>query len=60
MGVIVAISDVMILAERRPGTFVDRNEGHLSTIYAILEQPGDCRLADEIIEFTGGEGRPTP
>ncbi len=64
-GVIVAISDVMVLADGRVGAFVvDRSEGRLSTVYAIFEQQGDRWLADEVVEFAAGdeegEGTPTP
>ncbi len=65
-GVIVAISDVMLLEDGRVGAFVvDRTEGRLSTVYAIFEQQGDRWLADEVIEFAGegedeeGAGTPT-
>ncbi|MDP9369880.1 MAG: hypothetical protein M3Q03_16685 [Chloroflexota bacterium] len=63
VGEIVAITDVMLLADGRVGAFVvDRSEGTLSTVYAIFEQQGDRWLADEVIEFTGGgeEGESTP
>ncbi len=64
-GEIVAITDVMLLEDGRVGAFVvDRSEGRLSTVYAIFEQQGDRWLADEVIEFTGGEeeseATPTP
>ncbi len=56
-GQIVAVTDVMELADGRVGAFaVDRSEGELSTVYVIFERQGDRLLADEIFEFgTGGE-----
>ncbi len=62
-GQIVAVTDVMELADGRVGAFaVDRSEGELSTVYVIFERQEDRLLADEVFEFgTGGEeGEGTP
>lgn len=54
---IVAIADMMVLADGRVGAFVvdhSPDEGtHVA--YAIVERAGDRWLADEVIEFGGEE-----
>ena len=49
---IVAVTDVMDLADGRVGAFVVDEEG---TAYVIFEQTGDRWLVDEVIEFSFGE-----
>ncbi len=55
---IVAVTDVMGLADGRVGAFVvTREEGQLDTVYVIFEQQGDRLLADVLVDFVPlGEG----
>ena len=59
-GEIVAITDVMDLADGRVGAFVvDRSAGPPDTVYAIFERDGDRLLVDEVVDFApvgDGEG----
>lgn len=64
---ILAVTDVMELADGRVGAFaVDREGGEASTVYVVFEREGGRLLADELIEFgtlaagAGGEGTPVP
>ena len=49
---IVAVTDVMELADGRVGAFVvTREAGEFGTAYVVFEREGDRLLADELIEF---------
>ena len=53
VGEVVAITDVMDLADGRVGAFVTNvDEGTRTTVYVILEREGGRLLADEVIEFS--------
>jgi hypothetical protein len=52
-GQIIAITDVMSLADGRVGAFVvDRSEGIDTTVYVMFSQEGDRLLIDDLIEFS--------
>ncbi|MDQ3044201.1 MAG: hypothetical protein M3R06_03480 [Chloroflexota bacterium] len=55
-GMIVAITDVMLLEDGRVAAFVvDETEGVGSTVYVLFEQDGDRWLVDEVTEFSFSE-----
>ena len=54
---IVAVTDVMELADGRVGAFVvTREAGELDTVFLALERAGDRLLADELVDFAPLEG----
>ena len=49
---IVAVTDVMELADGRVGAFiVSRDAGQLDTVYVAFERRGERLLADELVDF---------
>jgi hypothetical protein len=55
VGEVLAITDVMELADGRVGAFIVSDEaGTLTTVYVIFKREDNRLLADEVIEFSMG------